>query len=180
MTDPKQLPRIEYKKILYATDLSEAGRLAFPHAASIANRYAAKLTVFHVVETEEFERYLVGYISEDLWDQIKKRNLQEARDIIIGRKKDDVAIRDAVDQFCQDTLTGVEQKPYVAFDVAVETGDPVEKITAKARNDDYDLIVMGNHGRRALKEAVIGSTAWRVLHHSKIPVMVVWLPDVED
>lgn len=179
MTDPAQLPKIQYKKVLYATDLSEAGRFAFPHAASIAHQYGAELTVFHVVASEEFEKYLVGYISEDLWDQIKTRNLQEARDIIISRKRDDVAIRNAVDQFCQDTLTEVEDKPYVTYDVVVEIGDPVEKITERARRDGYDLIVMGNHGQRSLKKAVMGSTAWRVLHHSSIPVMVVWLPDVE-
>ena len=133
MNTSGKLPRVEYKKILYATDLSEAGRLAFPHAASLAHRYASELTVFHVVETEEFEKYLVGYISEDLWNQIKTRNLQEARDIITARKRDDTAIKDVVDQFCQDTLTGNEEKPYVTYDVAVDTGDPVEKIIQKAR-----------------------------------------------
>ncbi len=179
MNTSEKLPRVEYKKILYATDLSEAGRFAFPHAASLANRYAAELTVFHVVETEEFEKYLVGYISEGLWDQIKTRNLQEARDIIIDRKRDDAAIKDAVDQFCRDTLTEDEEKPYVTYDVAVEAGDPVEQIMQKAKGGNYDLIVMGNHGRRALKDALMGSTAWRVLHRSTIPVVVVWLPDVK-
>lgn len=179
MNTPEKLPRVEYKKILYATDLSEAGRLAFPHAASIANRYAAELTVFHVVETEDFEKYLVGYISEDLWNQIKTRNLQEARDVIISRKRDDAAIKNVVDQFYEDMLAKGDEKPYVTYDVVVETGDPVEKIIQKAHDDNYDLIVIGNHGRRALKEALMGSTAWRVLHRSTIPVVVVWLPDVE-
>ena len=180
MNTPGNLPKVEYKKILYTTDLSEAGRLVFPHAASLANRYTAELTVFHVVETEEFEKYLVGYISEDLWNQIKTRNLQEAKDIIVGRKWGDTAIKNAVDQFCQDVLIEGEEKPYVAYDVVVEMGDPVEKIIQKAHDGNYDLIVMGNHGRRALKEALLGSTAWRVLHRSTIPVMVVWLSDAED
>ena len=98
MTTPESTPRVAYSKILYATDLSEAGRPAFPHAASLAHAYGAELTVFHVVETEEFERYVVGYISEDLWNQIKTRNLQEAREIIIARKSDDATIENVVDQ----------------------------------------------------------------------------------
>ncbi len=179
MNTSERLPRVEYKKILYTTDLSEAGRFAFPHAASLANRYASELTVFHVVESEGFEKYLIGYISEDLWDQIKTRDLQEARDIIIGRKRDDAVIKNVVDQFCQDTLSEGEEKPYVTYDVVVETGDPVEQIIKKARDDNFDLIVMGNHGRRALTDALMGSTAWRVLHRSTIPVMVVWLPDAK-
>ena len=38
MQTTNTLPKIEYKKILYVTDLSESGRHAFPHAASIARR----------------------------------------------------------------------------------------------------------------------------------------------
>lgn len=45
-----QIPKIVYKKILYTTDLSENGRYAFHHAASIAKRNDAELTVFHVIE----------------------------------------------------------------------------------------------------------------------------------
>lgn len=180
MNTPRQLPSIEYKKILYTTDLSEAGRFAFPHAASIATHYDAELTVLHVVETEEFEKYLVGYISEDLWDEIKTRNLKEARSILISRKRDSAVIKNAVDQVCQHILTKGEAKPAVSYDIVVEMGNPVEKIIEKARKGNYDLIVMGNHGRTALKEALMGSTAWRVLHRSDIPVMMVWLPDAAD
>ena len=176
MNTSRELPSVEYKKILYTTDLSEAGRFAFPHAASIAKHYDAELTVFHVVETEEFEKYLVGYISEDLWNQIKTRNLKEARDILISRKRDSAVIKNAVDQVREHIQS---EKPAVTYDVVVEMGDPVEKIIEKARAGDYDLIVMGNHGRRALKDVLMGSTAWRVLHRSDVPIMLVWLPDAE-
>ena len=175
MTDFQEVPRVEYKKILYATDLSESGRFAFPHAASIANRYGAELTVFHVVETAEFERAVVGYISEDLWDQIKTRNLDEARDILISRKRDDTAIKDAVNQYCQASLAECEDQPYVTYDVVVQTGDSAEKIIAQAHGGNYDLVVIANHGRRAITEALMGSTAWRVLHRCQVPVMVVQL-----
>jgi hypothetical protein len=57
-----------------------------------------------VVETLQFEKYLVGYISEQLWDEIKTRDLQEAREILTRRKRDDATIADAVDQFCQQVL----------------------------------------------------------------------------
>ena len=66
MTPEKRIPSIQYHKILYVTDLSESGRQAFPHAASLARRYAADLTVLHVVEDQDFEQRLVGYISEKL------------------------------------------------------------------------------------------------------------------
>jgi len=39
-----------------------------------------------------------------------------------------------------------------------------------------DLIVMGSHGHGALEDALIGSTASKVLRRSKKPVLVVRLP----
>ncbi|MGD8721592.1 MAG: universal stress protein, partial [Desulfobacterales bacterium] len=40
----------DIKIILYATDLSENARRAFGYAASLANRYGAKIIVLHVIE----------------------------------------------------------------------------------------------------------------------------------
>jgi nucleotide-binding universal stress UspA family protein len=167
------LPRIEYKKILYVTDLSEAGRNAFPYAASLANRYAAQLTVFHVVEPRNFEKYLVGYIDEDLWNEIKTRDLQDARQLLIDRKRDDATIRDNVDQFCQETLSERPEQPYVTYDVVVETGEPVEKIVQAAQNGGFDLVVMGKQGHGVVRGAFVGDTATRVVRRCLVPVMVV-------
>lgn len=176
---PQTVPRVEYKKILYATDLSETGRFAFPYAASIAHRYNSELTVFHVVETVEFERYVVGYISEDLWDEIKTRSLHEARDMLNSRKRGDTSIQDAVDQLCQEALPQGGNQPYVTYNIVVKSGDPVEKIVKEAHKGNYDLVVLGEHSVGVVRDAVkrkVGSTAWRVLHRCSVPVLVVRLP----
>ncbi|UCH45383.1 MAG: universal stress protein, partial [Nitrospiraceae bacterium] len=79
---PAKIPKVEYKRILYTTDLSESGRHAFHHAASLTNCYGADLTVIHVVEGgPELDKRLFSYVDEKLWEEIKTRNLQEARDI---------------------------------------------------------------------------------------------------
>ena len=59
--------------------MSESGRYAFPYAESIDQRFDSQLTVFHVVETRAFEKYLLGYINEDLWKVLKTQDLEEAR-----------------------------------------------------------------------------------------------------
>ena len=95
-----KIPSVEYKKILYATDLSESGRHAFPHAAGLSRRYGAELTVLHVVHGgPELDRRLFGYVDEELWEEIKTRNLREARDILLERKRDNVAIKESIGQF---------------------------------------------------------------------------------
>ena len=183
MKTPRKIPRVEYKRILYATDLSETGRFAFPYAASIANQYDGRLTVFHVVETVEFEKQVVGYVSEDLWEEIKTRSLEEAKDIITRRKRDDAAIREAVDQLYQETAAPGDDEPYVTYDVVVRSGDPVEEIIREADGGEYDLVVIGEHSGGRVKDALkrkVGSTAWRILHRCKKPILVVRLPPGHD
>jgi nucleotide-binding universal stress UspA family protein len=178
MSTEKTLPKIEYKRILYTTDLSESGRHAFPYAASIARRFDSELTVFHVVETRDFERYLVGYISEDLWKDLQTEDLDEARRILISRKRDDVEIRDSVQQFCEESLSRQPDKSVFSYHVKVEMGEPVEKILQEAHSGDYDLVVISKRGRRSsVKDAVMGGTARRVIRRCNVPVMVVQLPD---
>ncbi len=47
-----ELPKVEVKKILYATDLSESARRAFAYAVSLANLYQAKITFLHVMSED--------------------------------------------------------------------------------------------------------------------------------
>jgi nucleotide-binding universal stress UspA family protein len=171
-----RIPRIEYRKILYATDLSEAGRAAFPYAASIARHYDADLTVFHVLKPPEFENYLIGFIDEELWREIKTRDLEEVRNILVSRKRDDAVIKERVEEFCQSALADYEGKPSVVYDVRLSMGDPVTEIVKEARDGNYDLVVIGKHGRGLLEESVMGTTARRVLRRCGQPVMVVPLP----
>ena len=65
MSSQNPLPLVEYRKILYVTDLSESGRLAFPHAAAITLRNNAQLTVFHVVDNRDLQS-LESYMSSEL------------------------------------------------------------------------------------------------------------------
>ncbi len=182
MNDRDKLPRIEFRKILYTTDLSESGRQAFPYAAAIANRCDAELTVYHVVESKEFEKYLVGYVNEDLWEEIKTRNLQDARELLVKRKRSDARLKDEVDRYLQSSMPDAEDaRPYVTYDVVVDTGDPVDKIIEFAETGGFDLVVIGKHGHRALREALMGDTARRVTRRCRVPVLVVQVPgDDED
>jgi nucleotide-binding universal stress UspA family protein len=172
----KKLPRIGYNKILYVTDLSEEGRIAFPHAASLAHSYNAELTVFHVVESREFEKILEGYFNEELWDEIRTRNVDEAREILVKRKRADVSIRDNIQQLCDDSLDD-KNSPYVTYDIAIEIGEPGDLIVEKAQSGGYDLVVIGKRGQGILRGGLMGDTARRVIRHAKVPVMVIPIPN---
>lgn len=175
-----EVPKVRVKKILYPTDLSVTGRHAFAYAASLANLYGAELTVFHVLEEgPELDPRLAGYVSEAMWEEIKQRDLKEATEMLIHRRRDDAAIRDCVGEFCERAQLGVPEEAYVTYDIDVAFGQPVPAIVRKAGEETYDLIVLGSHGHGTLVEAMefmIGDTVRNVLRRSRVPVVVVPLP----
>ena len=175
---PETVPKIEYNKILYTTDLSESGRYAFHHAASLTNCYGADLTVIHVVEGgPELDKRLLGYVDEKLWEEIKTRNLKEAKNILTSRKRDNAAIKECVGQFCEDIQADMPDQADVTYKVEIKMGDPVEQIVEMAEHGNYDLIVMGRHGEGALKTAVLGDVVRKVVRSTGIPVLIVKVPE---
>lgn len=177
---PETLPVIEYKKILYTTDLSESGRYAFQHAASLANHYKAELTVLHIVEGgADLDRRLFGYVDEKLWNEIKTRNLQEARDILVKRKRDNAEIKECIGQICDEIQTG-HSGPAVSYNIEVKMGDPVNEIIREAQEGGYDLIVMGMHGHGPVRSAMMGDTVRRVVKRSQVPVLAVRVPESDE
>jgi len=171
-------PKIDYRKILYATDLSDSGRYAFHHAASIASHYGSELVAFHVVAGgAELDRRLFGYVDEKLWDEIKTRNLEEARDILIKRKRDNTAIKECIGELCDEMQGNMPEHAEVTYSVMVKMGDPVDLIIEESEAGNYDLIVMGSHGHGPIRAAMMGDTVLRVVKRSSIPVLVVRVPE---
>jgi nucleotide-binding universal stress UspA family protein len=56
---------------------------------------------------------------------------------------------------------------------ALEGGDPVATILARAREENVDLVVMGTHGRSGFERLVLGSVAEKVLRKAPCPVLTV-------
>lgn len=61
----------------------------------------------------------------------------------------------------------------VAVDLEVVRGSPFVEIVRRSRGMRADLVVMGRHGRRPLRDLFIGSTAERVVRKGDVPVLVV-------
>jgi nucleotide-binding universal stress UspA family protein len=176
------LPQIKVKKILYATDLSESARYAFAYAVSLANLYGAEIILLHVIPEipSILDKHVVGYIDTKRWEEIKARHFEDARAALIGKRRDHLAIKEVLDKFCEDAREGQEVAAFVTDEVIVERGNPEDQILAQAEARNCDLIVMGTHGHGALLDAMIGSTARRVLRRSRKPVLVVRLPEEGD
>ncbi len=57
-------------------------------------------------------------------------------------------------------------------DKVAAVGEPASEIVRAAQECGADQIVMGTHGRGALGSLFIGSVAQRVVHLSKVPVLL--------
>jgi nucleotide-binding universal stress UspA family protein len=60
--------------------------------------------------------------------------------------------------------------------IRVEVGDPQDKIISVAREEGFDLIILGTHGQGAFESAFLGSVARDVIGKSPVPVLSIKLP----
>lgn len=61
----------------------------------------------------------------------------------------------------------------MACTVASTVGAPADVIAEHASRGEYDLVLMGSHGRGALGGLLLGSVTTKVLAQCKVPVLVV-------
>jgi nucleotide-binding universal stress UspA family protein len=121
------LPKVEVKKILYATDLSENARYAFAYAVSLADLYNAAITIIHILPEvpELLDQSVIGYISAERWEEIKAQHFKEAKEALIGKKREHFAVKEALHHFSETVKEGQEGEGFVTDDIIVERGNPV-------------------------------------------------------
>ncbi len=171
-----KLPNIQIKKILYATDLSETAVHAFSYAVSLANMYGASITILHVLTEFPGEQFITNMITENTWKTIKEQQYSEARDQLIGKKRDHIAIKEVLHAFSEEVKADDENQTFVTDEILIKDGAPAEIIVQTAIKQNCDLVVMGTHGHGVIADVLIGSTARWVIRQSPIPVLVIRLP----
>jgi len=154
----------KYKTILYATDLGEHMRPVFRHAISLARQYDAKIIMIHVVEPlgPTGEWLIRAYVPKST-GSFTKGNLKE---ILKKMKK-------RVKEFYQDELSEQDIKNGVVSNIYAVSGDCAEQVNSHAESLNVDLIVMGTHTDDSFGHGLLGSTARKLTHISKRPVLVV-------
>jgi len=170
------VPNIKIKKILYATDLSDSAVHTFSYAVSLANMCGAGITILHVLAEFPGEDFIVNMINTDTWEEIKNRHYSEARNQLIGKKREHVAIREVLEAFSEEAQTAGEDRTFVTDEVLIKNGTPAEVIVSTAQELNCDLIIVGTHGHSSIADVFVGSTAKWVIKHSPIPVLVIRLP----
>jgi len=166
-------PEPEFRKILYVTDLSRSARHAGQYACSLGVRYDGEVTVMHVIPDvlEEFSESA----GIDISDRVDQRTWKEFNEFGIEKAQED--IRKRIETTARQVTQRMPYCPMTPNNIRVEVGDPADKIVAVAREEGFDLIILGTHGHGAFQEAFMGSVAHGVIRKSPVPVLSVKLPD---
>lgn len=143
-----------YRRILVAVDGSATSMKGLREAIRLAKDDRAQLFLVHVVNEFYAFANLDGYApGVDLVP-----SLREGGRRILAKAK---AVADKA---------GIRAKTLMRETLG---GPAAETIVRDARRQRADLIVLGTHGRRGLRRAVLGSDAEQVVRRSPVPVLLV-------
>ena len=140
------LPSPTYQKILVPLDHTSRDREAIAHAAAMARQHHAKLYLLHV--EEGVTSLLFG-------------SLSSTAEVEAGR------------QYLREIANELEKQQVAVEMVVRHARSPKDAIVQYADELRPDLVVMGAHGHKGLKDMVFGTTINAVRHKLKVPLLVV-------
>ncbi len=142
---------VTINKILCAVALRDCTEKVIKYAASLAKRYNAILYLLTVVEEPAWVQGGYDADLESLFSTLEERDRLALRDLAMRTEE----------------LSKSQVEPYVL------RGKPYNKILEFADEKGVDLIVIGSHTVPPIQKVLLGSTAEKVIHKAKVPVLVV-------
>ena len=150
---PRKAPEVTappvYHRILVPLDHSELDQAAVAHAVAMAKLHQATLYLLHIEE---------GVTSQFFGQQASTAEVEEGREYF-------------------DAIVQNIQKQGVTVELAiVHARKPSTAIVDQAHAVNADLVIMGAHGHRGIKDLVFGTTISDVRHGVKVPIFIVSAP----
>lgn len=138
----------QYKNILVTVDGSDQSYNAVREAVEVAKRNDAELTILTVKDIRDY----YGWVATG--DMLETPGLdRRAQEIIYESEK--------------------FMKHDIPYHTEIIAGNPKNRIVQYAKNEDIDLIIMGDTGLGFFDKLIIGSTTQYVVNHAPCNVMVV-------
>jgi nucleotide-binding universal stress UspA family protein len=144
-----------YKKILVPLDGSAFSETSLEHAKTIAGgNNATEMILLRVVEPiSSFDASALaqsGYLMGD----VQKRKKADAADYLAK-------------------VAAMLDKENIKTQQVIAEGRAAEAVLDYVEKNQVDLIIMSSHGRTGISRWAFGSVADRILHQSKVPVLLV-------
>ena len=143
------VPEIAVKRILYATDFSEASLAALPLVATIARRYKSRVFVVNVCT-----RVAYTMVSPEAAGVLQHKDERE-------------------DQAKARQLLNTKELAGLSVTAIVKSGSAVHELRRLVHEKNIDLAILGFHGRTGLKHLLMGSVAEELFRNLPCPVVTV-------
>ena len=135
----------KYSRVGVALDYGPIDQKVLSHAQTLAKQQSAVLYLFHVVEGVSGQLY-----GNKAYDDEARMDIEHLESIASQLRK-----------------SGLEVQALLGF------GRVPEQLVELANKTKIDLLVMGGHRHRGLKDIFFGASITRVRHRLSIPVLVV-------
>lgn len=145
---------LNIRKILFPTDFSDCSKQALRHAVELAQEHESELHLMHAIVLHDDDPHNPAY---HLPNPSKIRSLLEE----LATERMGAFVRDQ-------EIPNLVVKQVHRRDVS-----PAPPIVEYAQNEDIDLIVMGTHGRRGVRKALLGSVTAEVIRLAPCSVLTV-------
>ena len=146
-----------YRRILVPVDGSDTAKRGLEEASKLAEALESELRIIHIVDDSALAlNPETGVAAAPLVEDFAENGrqiLEEARDLATKRG----------------AVAGIVLHENF-------TGRVADLICDEAKKWGAELIVMGTHGRRGIRHAVLGSDAETVVHAATVPVLLVRSP----
>jgi nucleotide-binding universal stress UspA family protein len=146
----KKGDKIDIKKILVPTDLSELTSISLDFAIDIANRFNSTIYLLHTLELHHSYEISTSKIIEELR--------------VLALKE----LRSYLNKIPKEKTKGINIQEMVTLYLRAWFG-----IVNFAEENGIDLIIMTTHGRTGLVRFMLGSTAEKVISESPCPVLTI-------
>jgi universal stress protein A len=133
-----------YKTILVTLEGSPTDRAIIDHVKRLAKLADSKVVLLHVADGWAARTYGPDAISPEI-------------------REDTAYLKKVCEEFEE---VGIAAKAELAY------GDPAREIVNWVRQKGCDLVAMSTHGHRFLADIFLGTTASRVQHQIKVPVLL--------
>ena len=136
------------ERLLVPVDGSEHANRAVDLAGDLATKYAARVTLLHVMTNAGSSRVPEGLSA-----------LQEIEHVTLTESD---MLRSVANEILEAASKRARDQGVAEIETEIRVGDPAQSIIDYARQHDFDLVVMGRRGLGDLKGLLLGSVTHKV------------------
>jgi len=142
-----------YNKILIPLDGSELSECVLPHVKNLIKEGAAR------------EVIILNVVGVDIpWDEMDKGiDFSAIRQQLLSTSEN----------YVESLAARLSAEGIKVTAESIEYSRPAASIVEYAKKNNVDLIVMATHGYSGIQKFLMGSVAFKVLHESHIPVLLI-------